>query len=45
MNIFDICDSDNDGMLSKDEFNIYNNRTADQVVTEEEWEILISKFT
>jgi len=41
MNIFDICDADDDGLLSRKEFDVYNTRTCDQHVTDDEWKILI----
>lgn len=35
MNIFDIFDTDEDGILSRDEFDIYNFVASDEHVTDE----------
>ncbi|KHJ47899.1 EF hand [Trichuris suis] len=44
MNIFDLCDLDNSGSLSREEFNLYNLRTGDEEVTDSEWELLQEHF-
>ncbi|CDW52350.1 hypothetical protein TTRE_0000060901 [Trichuris trichiura] len=44
MNIFDLCDLDNSGSLSREEFNLYNLRTGDEEVTDTEWELLQEHF-
>jgi hypothetical protein len=40
MNIFDVCDLDDNGTLCREEFNIYNVRTGDEQVTDEEWRVV-----
>lgn len=40
MNMFDLFDCDNDGQLSREEFNIYNLRTGEQGTSDEEWQVL-----
>lgn len=40
MNIFDACDLDDNGTLNREEFNIYNVRTGDEQVTDEEWKVV-----
>jgi hypothetical protein len=40
MNMFDLFDCDNDGQLSRDEFNKYNLRTGEQCTSDEEWQVL-----
>uniref|UniRef100_A0A5S6Q7Z9 EF-hand domain-containing protein n=1 Tax=Trichuris muris TaxID=70415 RepID=A0A5S6Q7Z9_TRIMR len=44
LNIFDLCDLDNSGSLSREEFNLYNLRTGDEEVTDSEWELLQEHF-
>ena len=38
--IFDICDLDNDGLLSREEFNLFNMRTSGEGVADDEWDIV-----
>lgn len=40
MNVFDMFDLDDNGCLSRDEFNVYNVRTGDLDVTDQEWQVL-----
>ncbi|KRX74188.1 EF-hand calcium-binding domain-containing protein 7 [Trichinella sp. T6] len=44
MNIFDLCDLDNNGTLTREEFNLYNIRTGDETVSDEEWNVIQEHF-
>ncbi|KRY84889.1 EF-hand calcium-binding domain-containing protein 7 [Trichinella pseudospiralis] len=44
MNIFDLCDLDNNGTLTREEFNLYNIRTGDENVSDEEWNVIQEHF-
>ncbi|KRZ70530.1 EF-hand calcium-binding domain-containing protein 7 [Trichinella papuae] len=44
MNIFDLCDLDNNGTLTREEFNLYNIRTGDENVSDEEWNVIQDHF-
>ena len=35
-----MCDLDNDGLLSREEFNLFNVRTSGEEVADEEWEVV-----
>jgi Ca2+-binding EF-hand superfamily protein len=37
--IFDQCDLNRNGTLSREEFNLYNLRTSGEEVADEEWEV------
>lgn len=41
--IFDLCDLDNNGTMSKDEFNWFNLRTSGEELGEDEWEVVEGK--
>lgn len=41
MNIFDLFDLDNDGLLNRDEFNLFNVRTGDENVNDEQWNLVL----
>ena len=38
--IFDLCDLDEDGLMSRDEFNWFNVRTSGEEVNDEEWTVV-----
>lgn len=38
--IFDLCDLDDNGTMSKDEFNWFNLRTSGEELGEDEWEVV-----
>ncbi|XP_052775207.1 EF-hand calcium-binding domain-containing protein 7-like isoform X6 [Mya arenaria] len=38
--IFDLCDLDNNGTMSRDEFNWFNLRTSGEELGEDEWEVV-----
>ncbi len=38
--IFDVCDLDGNGLMSRDEFNWFNIRTSGEEVADEEWEVV-----
>lgn len=38
--IFDLCDLDDNGTMSKDEFNWFNLRTSGEALGEDEWEVV-----
>ena len=40
LNIFDLIDLNGDGTLSRDEFDLYNQRTGDDRISDEEWTIV-----
>lgn len=40
MTVFDLFDLDSNGFLSREEFNLYNLRTGDDEVTDEEWVVV-----
>ncbi|CAG9537658.1 unnamed protein product [Cercopithifilaria johnstoni] len=44
MNIFDLFDFDENGKLSREEFDIYNKLASDEHVLDHEWEILCQNF-
>jgi len=41
--IFDLCDLDDNGTMSKDEFNWFNLRTSGEELGEDEWEVVEGK--
>ncbi|XP_060589231.1 EF-hand calcium-binding domain-containing protein 7-like isoform X2 [Ruditapes philippinarum] len=41
--IFDLCDLDDNGTMSKDEFNWFNLRTSGEELGEDEWEVVEEK--
>lgn len=41
--IFDLCDLDNNGTMSRDEFNWFNLRTSGEELGEDEWEVVEEK--
>ena len=43
--IFDVCDLDGNGLMSRDEFNWFNIRTSGEEVADEEWEVVEGKLT
>lgn len=45
MNIFDMFDLDDNGLLSREEFNLYNVRTGDETVTDDEWRVVSENFS
>ena len=38
--IFNMSDLDNDGLLSREEFSLYNLRVSGEEVNDEEWEVV-----
>ena len=38
--IFEVCDLDGNGLLSRDEFNWFNLRTSGEKVADEEWDVV-----
>ncbi|KAM3719237.1 EF-hand calcium-binding domain-containing protein [Dirofilaria immitis] len=44
MNMFDLFDFDENGKLSREEFDIYNKLASDEHVLDQEWEILCRNF-
>ncbi|EFO23444.2 hypothetical protein LOAG_05044 [Loa loa] len=44
MNMFDLFDFDENGKLSREEFDIYNTLASDEHVLDQEWEILCRNF-
>ncbi|VDO20947.1 unnamed protein product [Brugia timori] len=44
MNMFDLFDFDENGKLSREEFDIYNTLASDEHVLDQEWEILCQNF-
>ena len=42
--IFDLCDLDDNGTMSKDEFNWFNLRTSGEELGADEWEVVEGKF-
>ncbi len=38
--IFDVCDLDGNGLMSREEFNWFNIRTSGEEVADEEWEVV-----
>ncbi|VDP05385.1 unnamed protein product [Soboliphyme baturini] len=45
MNIFDLCDLDGNGTISREEFDIYSLRTGDKRATDNEWQTIIDSFS
>ena len=41
--MFEMCDIDGDGRLSRDEFNLFQQITSDEEVDDEAWEIVTGK--
>uniref|UniRef100_A0A0R3RL36 EF-hand domain-containing protein n=1 Tax=Elaeophora elaphi TaxID=1147741 RepID=A0A0R3RL36_9BILA len=44
MNMFDLFDFDENGKLSREEFDVYNTLASDEHVLDQEWEILCRNF-
>lgn len=42
--IFDMCDLDDNGSISREEFSWFNKRTSDETVTDEEWTVVEEKI-
>ena len=42
--IFDLCDLDDNGTMSKDEFNWFNVRTSGEELGDDEWEVVNGEF-
>ena len=38
--VFDLCDLDGNGLLNRNEFNLFNLRTSGEEVADEEWEVV-----
>uniref|UniRef100_A0A914X2H7 EF-hand domain-containing protein n=1 Tax=Plectus sambesii TaxID=2011161 RepID=A0A914X2H7_9BILA len=45
MNVFDMFDLDDNGLLNREEFNLYNVRTGDETVTDDEWRVVSENFS
>ena len=41
--LFEMCDIDGDGRLSREEFNLFQQVTSDEDVDDEAWEIVTGK--